>query len=49
MILADGLEGGNGAIIQASHGCKPVGVSVANVITHSPTDEQNVRPVHAHG
>ena len=30
------MEGGNGVRIQASRGCKPVGVSATNVITHSP-------------
>ena len=38
------MKGGHGATIQASHGCKPVGVSAANVsgITHSPTGEHSL-------
>ena len=27
------MKGGNGVIIQASHGCKPVGMSKANEVT----------------
>ena len=38
------MKGGHGATIQASHGCKPVGVSTANVsgITNLPTGEQSL-------
>ena len=39
------MKGGNGAIIQASHGCKPVGVSETNVFTLSPQGEQVARGV----
>ena len=40
------MEGGNGAKIQASHGCKPVGVSAANVITLYHAHVHPAHPTH---